>query len=115
MPGSESPGELLVVVLIIALASYRITRVITQDTLLHEPREALLRWAWNQEADPPVPNGRGWRTYAYELLTCSFCLGVWVTAGVGMLWAWGPEWMQPVLAVTAACGGQAYIASRPGA
>lgn len=56
----------------------RLTRLIIADELggwvLREPAE---QWAWKREAD-----SAGWRTKLVDGLSCPFCVGFWVGAGV---------------------------------
>lgn len=51
-----------------ALAVWRIVRFIQRDSLIEEPREALIN--------------RYGHLKISELLTCPWCLGIWVAAGV---------------------------------
>lgn len=91
-------------------AAFRVTRFFTADSLMHAFRSRLYRWAWVEpdEADlyrlsyamqtgsmdgvdecvDPMPRQGGLRTYVYELLTCAWCLGVWVSFAVVAFWAW---------------------------
>lgn len=51
-----------------AIATYRLTRLVQEDSLLDRPREWVLdRWGHRKAA---------------ELVTCPWCAGVWVAAGV---------------------------------
>lgn len=64
---------------LIALTTARITRLITKDFLLDRPRDALLR-----RLDV------GAHTQLQYLLVCPWCMSVYVGAGVaGAWWAWG--------------------------
>lgn len=51
-----------------ALATWRIVRFIQRDSLIEEPREELIN--------------RYGHLKISELLTCPWCLGIWVAAGV---------------------------------
>jgi len=114
-------------VAILALAAYRITRLIVDDTILGKPPKSdnagnLLdegtgyrRWldGWAYKADGSNRGAlRGWLG---DLLTCSFCTGVWVTAGCLALWVNGGDVGQWFLIGAAIAGGQAFIGSRSGA
>lgn len=101
--------------IIVALAAYRITRIVTTDSITAAPRERLYRWAWvepnevdlyairraeheakeqalgfglDEEANPPMPRQGGLRTYVNELFNCPWCLGVWVSYAVLAFYAW---------------------------
>lgn len=62
-----------VVLIVLALASYRITRLLIQDEILSPIRDKI----WNKW--PPETNKI---TY---LLTCYWCLGAWISAIVTVL------------------------------
>lgn len=110
--------------LVLALASYRITRLITVDTILgHYPGEVpgdpdkrgtfIRGWLDRRFYDS---NGadlgpiRGWLGALYS---CPWCMGVWVSAA---LWyaATQTTWsfVEPVCVIAAIAGAQGYIASR---
>lgn len=93
MPDSLDSTVLLIVVL--GLASYRLTRLVVLDTLL----------GTLPATDPENPRGTGWRravdTFAYDetgrdrsfvrgkigdLLSCTYCAGWWVTLAVVCAW-----------------------------
>jgi hypothetical protein len=108
--------SLLVTVLVVALAAYRATRVVTRDSISEAFRDRLYRWAWveSDEAElyvlawslakgepfpgwvnvpeggwPPMPRNGGLRTYVSELFQCPWCLGVWVSFALLAVWCWG--------------------------
>jgi hypothetical protein len=96
-----------------ALAAYRLTRLVTADTILDEPREAIVRAAY-ERAGRARRRGDRWTvnfgdsivghdTYAKDgdptwwadtahsdpsapklatLVTCRWCAGMWIAAGV---------------------------------
>lgn len=76
--------------LLLALAAYRVFRLVGDDTILDAPRRRLLRLgAWREEGDP-VPSG--YRRRAGEFLKCPWCLGAWCTLawwGAWLLWPHG--------------------------
>lgn len=82
-----------------ALAAYRLTRLITLDELLHEPREAIVEAAYNAANKRTAERCReaeltSWAAVAIEdvddheapklavLVTCRWCTGMWVALGV---------------------------------
>lgn len=115
--------------LVVVFASYRLTRIVTTDTITTNLRDRLFRWAWSDsEADGAVrrrvsdtedeiiPAARApWRTYVNELVTCPWCFGVWVSAAVYSLWRW-VDWMplHAALVILAVAGAQGFLASREG-
>lgn len=84
-----------------ALATYRLTRLVTADVVLDGPRDQLVRWAyrragranevWEAEAElGPVTPGQ-WAGLAMAddnppklatLVTCRWCAGMWIALGV---------------------------------
>jgi hypothetical protein len=97
---------------LVALAAYRLTRVVTTDSISLAARDRLFLWAWD-DTDEIVVARAPWRTYVYELFTCSWCLGVWVSAAVYSAWRWwDAEAVRAVIAVFAVAGAQGFLASR---
>lgn len=81
-----------------ALAAYRLTRLVTTDVVTTPVRDAVIRWAYRDH--PPA----GWALTPTErvaldddpppvakLVTCSWCAGVWVGAGVVVAAAVAPR------------------------
>lgn len=80
---------------LLALASYRLTRLLLRDSLLAPVRE----WVW--ERRPPESTRTGY------LLTCPWCLGFWVSSGVWFCYTIAPVpalWVCCVLALSAVVG-----------
>lgn len=63
--------DLLAVFIILSFFVYRINRFIIRDTIFDRPRAALINWL--------LPKRGG--AVVVDLITCPFCIGVWV-AGV---------------------------------
>jgi hypothetical protein len=59
--------------LLILGASARLTRLVTRDEILSPLRERA---------------GEGWRGF---FLVCPYCVGLWITGLVALLWLWVPE------------------------
>lgn len=67
---------------LLALAAWRVYRLLAEDTILDRPRRYLLRLSkdWQDEKDDPGPNYReDWGIF----LTCPYCAGFWIS-GVGL-------------------------------
>lgn len=65
---------------VIGLASYRIWRLIGHDTIT-EP------WLWGPLRRNPHPVAQ----WFDSLITCAWCLGFWINAGISVaLWLWVP-------------------------
>jgi len=78
----------LLPLLILALAVYRLTRLIVEDRLLEPARE----WVWKR---------RGPDTMVGYLLTCYWCTSIWVSAAVVGLYLLVPPVMLVVCLVLA--------------
>ena len=85
----------LTLIIVLALANYRIVRFLIADSLTDEPRVAVLRW---------LAAGGAFRHKLYELATCPYCLSVWTGAAV-FLAAWAATPIElPLLALAATWG-----------
>jgi hypothetical protein len=128
------------ILLVDLLACYRLTRLITKDSLLQEVRWWILqRWP-NEGTEFPdsivedksdegsVTLGRlvgtgtpvyldedGWKAEKVykitELIECPYCASVWLAFGVLALRVWWDWWQYPAIALALA-GGVALIFSR---
>jgi hypothetical protein len=100
----------LAVVVILALATYRLARFLPSDSLFLPVRERMYAWAWDDTR--PTPEARApWRTYVYELATCQHCEGVWFAVIVYCAWRWGGDVALAILTVFALAGLQSAVAS----
>lgn len=72
----------LALVLVLGFAVYRAVRVATVDKISQPWREWLLLRVQHAGADT-----RSLARWAYTLLTCPFCLGVWLSAVVVAFWS----------------------------
>lgn len=61
---------------LLALATFRIWRLIGEDTILDRPRAALTR---------RMPKGE-------EFIRCPWCAGFWISVVIWLLWVWQPHW-----------------------
>lgn len=95
-------GSLLIAVVIIGLATYRLTRFFLFDSLLSSPRDAFHSWLLSHPNF--LPN------FLYDLTTCAWCLSVWVSAALVAFWAsaWPWDWSEDLwlaFGAVAALGG----------
>ncbi len=80
---------------LLVLASYRLTHLLVYDRIA----EPVRRWV--------AP----WRTLS-EVLGCHWCTGVWVSAGLLLLWlGWPSVWSERLLLLLAIAGGQGLLES----
>ena len=96
----------LATIVVLALAAFRATRVVTTDTISVPFRDRLYSFAWDDEHPieqdgQQVPAVRApWRTWLYELFTCPFCLSMYPAAvativtdhyySIPLPWFWWP-------------------------
>lgn len=77
--------------LLLALAAYRVWRLLAEDAILDRPRRKLTRLgsAWQKEGDP-VPEG--YRAEWAKFLLCPWCLGFWVSLAWWAAWQASEKW-----------------------
>lgn len=74
---------------ILSVAAYRITRFFLFDSLIGHSRQKYYVFLGNQSMD--FSGSKFKRFLAHKLLelsSCSWCLGVWVSAGLYWLYTW---------------------------
>lgn len=66
--------------LLLALAAWRLWRLLAEDDIFDRPRRFILRLGaeWEKDGDP-VP--AGYRSLWADWLTCPYCAGAWVAIG----------------------------------
>lgn len=83
-------------IVLLALASYRVWRLLAEDDILDAPRRRLLNLGdWRREGDPVPPDYRQWWG---SLLACAWCAGFWISLG---WWAAWLAWPTVTLALSA--------------
>jgi len=104
-------------VVLCAFALYRLARFIPADALFHDVRARLYRWAWVDveptAADPdpdPIPRAGQTRVYLHALLTCPWCMGVWLAPLVWFGYRYGGPGGRAAVIVFAIMGGQSILA-----
>lgn len=79
----------LLTFVVISVASYRVTRFLLFDSLVEGFRQKYYIFLGNNSMDY---TGRKFKRFLahklLELSSCSWCLGVWVSAGLYWLWTW---------------------------
>lgn len=74
---------------LIAVASYRVWRLIAEDTILDKPRRYVLRLGqWQDGEMAPLE----YRAKLAEFLTCPWCLGWWIALAWWGAWLAWEEW-----------------------
>ena len=103
-----------------ALAAYRLTRLVTADTITEPPRDQLVKWAYGHAgvADRKHPDV-SWSELAMAddeapklatLVTCRWCTGVYVAIGVTVARRVAPRWWAPVADMLATASAAALVA-----
>jgi hypothetical protein len=72
---------------LIAVASYRVWRLLAEDAILDRPRKWVLRLGdWEDGQAAPLAYRDKWG----EFLICPWCLGAWLSLGIYLFWIWFP-------------------------
>jgi len=76
--------------LLLALAAFRVWRLLAEVTILDKPRRKLLRLSpeWEEEGDDPGP---GYRKTWGEFFICPWCLGFWIALAWWGAWLFWPH------------------------
>lgn len=100
---------------ILCWVTYRLTRFISVDTLIDEPRDALAGWLLSGDVFFDETNKRWpvsyWKRKMLQWLECPFCQSVWVAAAVLTYWTllsdydWSWRWLLDWLAICGASMG----------
>lgn len=110
---------------VVALASFRLTRALTTDKISLPWRDRLYDFAWDDDHPVEVPNTlptayepaprAPWRTWAWTLFTCAWCLGFWVAAGLYSAWRWwDTDAVRAIITVFAVAGAAGLLHSFAG-
>lgn len=100
--------ELLIRVACVALAAYRVARLIAADSITLPTRKRIYRLAFPGGDSGEIMHPWDW---LYGLISCPHCIGFWSSLGMWWLWSLGHCWLQ-IVAVLAAAGVQSYLSSR---
>lgn len=94
--------------LLLALATARLTRLVTQDRITQAPREAIVRWAVRRGGEDSL--------LAYFVF-CDWCVSLYAGGAVVGAWALWHEtaWLTWVLSALAFSYVAGWLASKDGA
>jgi len=98
------------------LATYRLTRLATADTISEPWRRAVLGRVGLPPAESPGATAQeaveadGDPPRLATLVTCRWCAGVWIAVGVGVARAAAPQVWSPVARALALSAGAALVA-----
>ena len=91
--------------ILLAAASYRIWRLLAEDTILNRPRRWLVRLPKTWVEGDPTPENYRWKI-AY-FMNCPWCFGLWISLAAWIAWLIEPTWstgLSVPLAISAAVG-----------
>jgi len=84
-----------------ALAIARLTRLVTSDVITEPARERLVCWTYRRHGDEGEAPATGWVDFSgadpdapklAKLVTCPWCVSVYLGAAVVVLRRWLPGW-----------------------
>ncbi len=111
-----------IVLIVEALAVFRLTRLVTTDTVTAPVRDGIHERATLRlvKRDPfagtvtesKTVQRRGVWAWAWEFVSCSWCVSVWAGGGVVAMMAWQGGWFQYVAAALALSTISGAIAER---
>jgi Protein of unknown function (DUF1360) len=109
-------GISLIDLLILVLASFRLTHLIVFDEIASFIRKPFLSVTYEADVSGQLVRnvqykGTGLRRWIGELLSCHWCVGVWVAAGTVVLYLYFPI-TYPFLLVMAIAGAAAVIETK---
>lgn len=109
-------GISLLDLIILVLASFRITHLIVFDEITSFIRKPFLLVSYDLDSSGQLVRnvqykGTGLRRWIGSLLSCHWCVGVWVAAGIVVLYFFLPV-AYPLLLVFAIAGAAAVIETK---
>lgn len=102
--------EYLLTVFFVVFAAYRVSRAIAEDTISVPMRARLFRWAFTETAGGPRPKHK-LGEWAYGLLSCSHCIGFWITLALWLVCVGFPRESIDVVSMIGAAGMQSFLVS----
>lgn len=97
---------------LIALASHRVTRLITRDEILSAPRDRVSMWLEHRKEARTGKVTDQWQSRLAYLIGCYWCAGMWVSGAVVALTDLATSVPLPVLTWLAAATIVGLIADR---
>lgn len=83
----SSPG--IIAFIIMALATFRIWRLLSEDTILDYPRRWLVRLPYDWREGKRIPPE--YRARLGEFIGCPWCLGWWISLVIWLAWLKWPN------------------------
>jgi hypothetical protein len=88
-------------ILIVGLASFRLTRLIVFDKITEWIRSPFFEEQQEEGEIYLIPKGKGVRKWLGELLSCYWCTGIWTSAFLISVYAYIPAIGFPIILVLA--------------
>lgn len=79
----------LITALILAMVSFRVTRFFLFDSMFEATRIRIYNALLKVDEDGYTPT---WRYKIYELLSCTWCFGFWVSLATYWVYLWVAPW-----------------------
>lgn len=76
--------------ILLALASYRIWKLLAEDSILDTPRHRLVRLPDDWQEGRALP--KDYRYKLAEFINCPWCFGFWISIAVWILWQIDEHW-----------------------
>ena len=95
-----------VTILILGLASFRLTRLIVYDKITEFLRSPFFNEVEETNEDGTkdiylLPKEKGLKKWIGELLSCFWCTGIWVSIGITLLFLSGARWGSFIILILA--------------
>lgn len=93
------------IALLLSAASYRIWRLLAEDTILDRPRRWIVKLPRRWREGMPIPSE--YRSDLAQFINCPWCFGWWIALSVWALWEANHHWTEIVavpFAISAAVG-----------
>lgn len=90
--------------------SYRIWRLLAEDTILSAPRYYLVGLPIDWEDGDPIPDG--YRITLASFISCAWCLGFWVSLAVWGAWIAFPTVIEFIAVPFAISSGVGLVRAR---
>jgi hypothetical protein len=108
LPAQVSPWD----VVLLAAGTHKLSRTITKESVTAPLRAPFTRYQGQggpAEVQEEVRASGGWRHSLGELLTCPFCLDVWITTGFAIGLVFAPRLTRLVAAAGTALAGSDFL------
>jgi len=101
---------------VLILASFRLTRLIVYDEITSFLREPFFSVTYEDDGTGQIVRhvhlkGSGLRPWIGTLLSCHWCVGMWVAAAIVGIYCWFPSFF-PLLLIIAVAGAASIVEAK---